>query len=178
MRKENIKQDIDNTFNEIIAIVSGIEYKEFNTIPFEGSWTAGQLIRHVIKSALGFIEIIDGPVVSTLREADEKVKIIKQDFLDFSNKTKSPDNVVPEIKAYNIKICLESLEYCKIKLKDVLDYYDFSKICVSLELSVYGTLTRMEAVYFVIYHTQRHIHQLKNIIRLISFRSKEYRITG
>jgi hypothetical protein len=178
MRREDIKKDIDNTFNEIIAIISGIDYKGFNTIPFEGSWTAGQLTRHVIKSASGFLDIINGPVVNSTRDEDEMIKIIKQDFLDFSYKTKSPDFVVPEIKNYSIKPCLESLEYCKTKLMDALTYLDLSRICISMEIPVYGKLTRLEAIYFVIYHTQRHIHQLKNIIRIISNSRIKYRITG
>ena len=36
-----------------------------------------------------------------------------------------------------------------------------------LDLPPIGEITKLEVLYFVLYHTQRHIHQLKNVIRHI-----------
>jgi hypothetical protein len=40
---------------------------------------------------------------------------------------------------------------------------DLTPTVLAFELPVIGSLTRLEAIRFVTYHTQRHNHQLKNI---------------
>jgi hypothetical protein len=76
---------------------------------------------------------------------------------------KSPDFVVPPDTSYNKEELLHSLEDIKAKIKQAIETLDLTKTCLAFELPVYGFLTRLEAVYFILYHTQRHIHQLKNI---------------
>ena len=39
-------------------------------------------------------------------------------------------------------------------------------------LPVFGEITKLELLHFVLYHTQRHIHQLKKILAAISNLSK------
>jgi hypothetical protein len=60
---------------------------------------------------------------------------------------------------------MNSLEEIKATIDHAIQTLELSRTCLAFEIPVYGFLTRTEAIYFVIYHTQRHIQQLKNISR-------------
>ncbi|MGQ7855318.1 DinB family protein [Pedobacter sp. WC2501] len=134
-----------------------------NKVPFEGSWTAGQLAEHLVLSNSGFLQVINGPVRETDKPADFMVAQIKKDFLNFDVKYDSPKEISPENRAYNPSELLENLGQVRMGISAAAGNLDLTKTCSAYELPGYGFLTRLEAVYFVIYHTQRHIHQLKNI---------------
>ena len=57
----------------------------------------------------------------------------------------------------------------KIKgLIDAATTLDLSVICTDFELPQMGHLTRAEWLYFVSYHTRRHLHQLQKIEAALS----------
>ena len=163
--KTEIQTKLDNTLTELIQLFSSIEQEQVNIIPFEGSWTAAQLAQHTIMSNSGFAEMINGPVKETQRKPDELVEKIKSDFLDFTIKMKSPDFVKPPMAYYKKEDLLNSLKNIKENIHHAIETTDLTKTCVTFELPGLGFLTRLEAAHFVLYHTQRHIHQLKNIFR-------------
>ena len=163
MDKEQIISDINQTFNTILQLISGLDDEVINLIPFEKSWTAGQVAQHVIISGSGFAEILYGAVEKNNREYDAIKPAIKGDFLNFDIKMTSPDFIVPPAISYNKEDLVSNLTHIKTALTNAVNSLDLTMTCLSFEIG-YGYFTRYEAIYFVIYHTQRHIHQLKNII--------------
>ncbi|MEW6195555.1 MAG: DinB family protein [Bacteroidota bacterium] len=157
---------IEKTFNELIQLTSDLSEEEINTIPFEGSWTAGQLAKHLIISGSGFVELLNGPIKDTERKPDEMVENFRAILLDFSTKMIAQDLMTPEKKNYKKDYLLITLENIKEGMKQVIVKYDLTKT-LAVELPMLGALTRLESVYFVVFHTQRHIHQLKNISQVL-----------
>ena len=166
-QKKQISAAINTTINDLMQLLSSFNDEQINVVPFTGSWTAGQLSKHVLMSNLGFIEIMNGPYKETQRQPDEMVQKIKTDFLDFSTKGQSADNLKPPLIDYNKNELLISFETLKEKMNQVIEISDLTKTCTAFELPVYGFLTRWEALHFILYHTQRHIHQLKNIFKKV-----------
>jgi len=111
----------------------------------------------------GFADLLNGPVKDTERAPDAAVDEIKSIFLNFGIKLTSPDFILPEKKNYDKDGLLAALSGIKADIITSAATLDLSKTCLSFELPVLGYVTRLEAVSFVIYHTRRHIHQLKNI---------------
>ena len=167
IKKEEISAEINKTITDLLQLLTLFGEKQINVIPFEGSWTAGQLAKHVLMSNLGFIEIINGTFKETQRQPDEMVQKIKTDFLDFSTKGQSADNLKPALIDYSKNELLISFETLKEKINHVIETSDLTKTCTAFELPIYGFLTGWEALHFILYHTQRHIHQLKNILKKI-----------
>lgn len=163
MSKKEILTEIGNTITAFQQLISSFNEEQINKVPFEGSWTAGQVAQHIIMANGGFAEVLNGPVKDTEREADKMVEEIKQQFLDFTTKFKSPDFILPLNKEYHKARLLNALEEIKLNVSKAIDELDLSKTCLAFELPVYGHLTRLEAVYFLIFHTQRHAHQLRGI---------------
>ncbi len=166
-RKE-VLPEFDTVLGELLQTLSSITQQQLNTVPFQGSWTAGQLAEHLILSNSGFAQIINGPVKETERAPDEKVKTIKANFLDFTAKAESPDFVKPKNIGHKKEELLHSLQDIKATIKEAIQTLDLSKTCLAFEIPVYGFLTRLEAMHFVIYHTQRHLQQLKNIVKVLN----------
>jgi hypothetical protein len=160
---EKVIREADETLSALENVFSRFDAPQINEVPFEGSWTAGQLAEHMVLSNSGFLQVINGQVAETDKPADLMVGEIKKDFLNFNVKYDSPKVIYPEDKVYDQSAQLELLKQIRKGISDAATGLDLTKTCTSYELPGYGFLTRLEAIYFVIYHTQRHVHQLKNI---------------
>ena len=166
--KTEMQTEINGTLTELLQLLSTFDQEQINVIPFEGSWTAGQLAKHLIMSGSGLVELMNGAVRETEREPDEHIQTIKTVFLDFSTKLESPDFVKPPmVYNYNKVDWLSSLKDIKAGINQAIETLDLTKTCVAFEIPVLGFLTRLEAIHFVLYHTQRHIQQLKKIFRTL-----------
>ena len=161
--EQQLQKEVSNALADLVQIFSSIDEKEINIVPFEGSWTAGQLAQHIIMSNSGFDELMNGPVKDTERKSDEFIEGIRTAFLDFSHKMQSPDFVLPPKIDYKKHELLQSLNNIRDRLDRTLEGLDLTKTCTGFKIPVLGYLTRLEAAHFVLYHTKRHTHQLKNI---------------
>lgn len=170
--KSEIQREINKTLAAFSQLFSLFDQDRVNIIPFEGSWTAGQLIQHLIMSNSGFVKLINGEVKETNRKPDEYVEKIKTAFLDFTTKMQSPDFIRPPMMNYNKVELMQSLQSLSEEMNQSIEKLDLTKTCISFELPVFGHLTRWEAIHFVLYHTQRHIHQLKKIFQIVVERNK------
>ncbi|RYY37065.1 MAG: DinB family protein [Sphingobacteriaceae bacterium] len=162
-KKTKLVNELQDTLQTYIDILTSFTRDEFNTIPYEGSWTPGQCAQHVYMSASGFNDVINGPVKDTLRQPDAGVEDIKTQFLNFDIKMDSPDFVRPEIKDYDRQTLLNQLKVVKQNLVESIKTLNLSQTCISFKVPGSDWFTRFEAASFVLYHTQRHVHQLKKM---------------
>ena len=166
---ENIFEETDEVLSKVIEVVSSFTEDEINRKPFEGSWTPGEVTQHVIITLGGYIEQLDGPVMYTNRPFDERVPMLKEIFLNFEVKYQSPVSALPEAKNYNKEELVHNLEKLKYHLKNYDQTANMMLTCVAFEFpGGIGHLTRTENLHFLLYHTQRHLHQLTNIYKTIN----------
>ncbi|AOM77508.1 DinB family protein [Pedobacter steynii] len=165
MEKKAMLKEMEETMTGWTEVLSSFNQEQLNMVPFEGSWTAGQIAKHLIMANFGFLEVLNGTEGETDRPADQKVARIKSDFLDFTTKMQSPDFILPKAIDYDKGILVSNIEELRGKLTEVILSSDLTKTCLAFEMPVYGYFTRWEAIYFVIYHSQRHLNQLKNIAK-------------
>jgi hypothetical protein len=161
MRSKEILKDLDDTSSELLQIIQSFDQEQFNTIPFEGSWTAGQTAEHLLKSNIS--KLLHGNMEETERQPDEKIQKIKDIFLNFDIKMTAPGFNTPSIENQDKGKILASLTDAYKEAEEAAAALDLSETCLDFELPRLGRLTRLEWIYFMIFHTQRHIHQLKNI---------------
>lgn len=162
---EELYQAFERASGELIRSLDSLDEAQINQVPFEGSWTAGQLGHHLLMS-YGAVDILNGRTSSTDRPVDEKIVPIEKAFQDRDNKMEAPERVRPTDGWIEKERLLGGL---KKKTGQVLDYLkedeqDLTRTCLDLELPGVGTLTREEWIRFMTVHTQRHVHQLKDII--------------
>lgn len=158
---ETLIAELEATKNELAAVVSSVKDDNTDTIPFEGSWTPGQVLEHIDKSVSP--GILNGNVKQAERAADEKVPMIRTVFLDFTKKFEAPGFIVPVETSHDKQALLSKLQHKFDKLIAAAGTMDLAEECLDFEVPGFGPFTRMEWIAFYMIHTQRHIQQLKNI---------------
>jgi hypothetical protein len=160
MQKE-LLTEIDHTTTDLLETIASFKETQIDTVPFEGSWTAGQIAEHLSKAVSA--DVLYGNVTPTHRSPDEKSPAIRDMFLNFDIKMTAPDFVQPSAHVHNKKDILQHAAQTWANIREAVRQLDLSATCITFELPGFGLLTRLEWVRFMLYHTQRHIHQLKNI---------------
>jgi uncharacterized damage-inducible protein DinB len=159
----------DTAVSEFVETLSQFSQEQINKVPFEGSWTAGQVAQHILKAIHGMPFLLTkGPVTKAERDYDEKTEQLDKLFLNFDIKMKSPDFIKPEETTYDKNELVHSLSETKIKTIEAAKDKDLSLLCLAFEMPGSGHLTLYELLAFAQVHTIRHNHQLKNIYQEVS----------
>lgn len=153
---------IDEGATELMNLLLPLSENQINRIPFKDSWTAAQLARHVTKSNKGMTQALEMHGKPAERDPMQRVKELKDTFLNFDLKLKSPDFIVPEEGVYKKDAVLAGLKNSNDQLKENAIKANPGEM-INLP-AAFGEITKLELFHFVLYHTQRHIHQLKNIL--------------
>ena len=161
--KEKILTYLRSTTKELVESLSSFSDQQINISPEEGSWTAGQVAEHVLKSETGLSTLLDGKTGPSERKPDEKNDLIESIFLDFSTKMKSPDFIIPSDGPHDKASLLQSISSSRHQLIELVNDLDLSATCYDFSLPGMGEFTRLEWLCFIICHSTRHIRQLNNI---------------
>jgi hypothetical protein len=162
-----LSSDFTTATAELLTTIASFREEDINAIAFEGSWTAGQVGEHVYKSISGISHSLQGAVKKTERDPGEKIKAIENIFMDFSTKLKSPDFIKPSELPHDKTLLLRCLTLITSEVNHQITSQDMSVTCLQPILPGFGDLTRLELSYFIVFHTQRHIHQLKEIKKVL-----------
>ena len=151
---------IGSAVSELTDLMSSVENDKINIIPYEGSWTAPQLLRHVTKSISGMAKAMHMDAKPTNRNPGERIEELKTVFLDFSKKMNSPEFIVPEEKIYDKQTSIDDLNKSFNQFAENTNYASLNELVEGLPL---GPITKLELIHFTLFHTQRHLHQMKRI---------------
>ena len=162
MNKE-IVAIFEQTTEKLLKQLLPLSNEQLNLVPFENSWTPAQVTDHILKAESNFPQLLDGSTKETGRSIDEKKESIRNLFLDFTTKMKSPDFILPSTEPFDKEMLLKNVKQISATITAALQSHDLSRICLDREIPVFGSLTGMEWAWFIIYHTERHIHQLENM---------------
>jgi len=92
------------------------------------------------------------------------VQKLKEIFLNFDSKLQSPKFILPTQERYSRKQLITELRDSVEQIKELSARIDVAEM---IDHRVFGGITKFEILHFVVYHTQRHIHQLKNIFKSV-----------
>jgi hypothetical protein len=165
--EDNFYMEFDEAMSELVKTISSFSPEQFNTIPFEGSWTAGQVAEHLLKSNAGIQIVLHGNTKSTERNSVEKVKTIKAMFLDFSIKMKSPPSIIPSEEPKDRERVLNKFKTFEEDIKQVMNTADLSRTFTDYPFPQLGEFTGFEWICFAVCHAKRHTWQMKNILKAL-----------
>ena len=161
--KQELAAQAKQTGSGILSFLNSFPEEQFNTQPPYGGWTAGQVAEHLLLSA-GVVEVITGRTAHTTgRQPDAHCAMIAGIFLDFNTKLQSPDMIIPSSGYHDKQEHLDKLKIAWDKIGEGIHLLDLSLTCLDFEFPTVGPLTRLEWIWFYVWHTQRHLHQLKHI---------------
>lgn len=160
-----LSHDLLHVYDEYISIFQKFTDDQVNEVPFEGSWTPGQVAEHIIKSTK---RIPDRHTAPPERPIDAKVAAIEAVFLDFTKKRQAPDYVDPGGGPFEKDTIIQQFRELKERHESVLATADLTQLCLNFELPVIGTMTRYEWYRFFVIHGERHLYQLRNIFKVLN----------
>ena len=165
--KEELKKEIESSTNDLVDLISSFSAEEINKVPFEGSWTPGQVADHILKSQKGILQMTKGNVEETDRDPAEKIEGLRRTFLDFTIKMNAPDFILPSKEPLDQQKLLERARKNGKEVSDAVDSMNLNVLCMDFTFPNSGPMTRLEWLYFIVFHTRRHNHQLKNMTEKI-----------
>jgi len=161
---QELIQEIDSTISQFLDMISMLDNNKINEVPFEDSWTAAQLFNHILKSTSGIVQAMKMDGKSVERNSEEKVAELKNIFLDFSSKFQSPKEIVPDNGPFEREKIIDDLTIC---FKDLKFYSSNTNLNEGIDGGPLGSITKYELLHFVLYHSQRHLRQMKRIYEAV-----------
>ncbi len=79
MKAVQLSEEISTVFDDVIHTIGEVPEEIFNKVPFEDSWTIGQVSEHIVICSRG---IPDSHVKEAGRAYDENEETLKSIFLD------------------------------------------------------------------------------------------------
>jgi DinB superfamily len=156
---KSVLDQIDEEVAVLIEEMSLIDEHKINDIPYQDGWTAGQLFDHITKSTITINQNINQDGTPAKRDPGARIEELKNTFLDFSTQLKSPAFILPEQKQYDKLDAIKNLGSSFQELKVSASNHDLAVVVKS----ILGELTKWELLHFVLFHTQRHLQQMKKI---------------
>jgi hypothetical protein len=149
--------------DELLSLLEPLDEERMNRVPFPGSWTAGQLGEHLLKSyrAVDWTQVQAAPVH---RPSDEKSPRIDAVFLDFTTKYQPPEFIVPSPGRISGSDLVESLRKAADGIAAFVRGNDLSFTCPEFSVIGFGDLTAQEWIHFLAAHSKRHVRQLRGIL--------------
>ncbi len=161
--KTEISDLIQTTSSKLLSLVNSFDEQQSKAIPFEGSWTPAQVADHLIRSCNLILSALHGNAEKTGRNPESNRDQIKNIFLDFNLKFQSPEMIRPSDTPAEKAFLVGELTVALDKVREASETMDLSVTSLDVELPGLGKLTKIDWLYFFVFHTQRHIHQLETI---------------
>ncbi|CAG5069340.1 hypothetical protein DYBT9623_02076 [Dyadobacter sp. CECT 9623] len=168
MNNQQLAAELEKATADYLSVLASFAPDQVNDIPFTGSWTAGQVTEHLLKSETGLPDVLMGKTAPTSRSPQQMVPVIEDIFLDFSTKLQAPEFNIPSNGPHDPEEITRDFETERAAIKAIAISEDLSVTCMEFPFPEVGELTRYEWIYFVICHSKRHAHQLRNILEKVT----------
>src|SRR5436190_16457303 len=155
---------------QVVGLARLLDEEKWNTVPYRGSWTPAQLVRHLLKSISGVGPLIEKPAKAAERDPRERILSLKQNFLDITKTMHSPEFIIPEKMHYNKESLITEFEAALTPLTKMKDV-NLNELITGLPL---GPITKLELVHFIFYHMQRHLIQMKRIVEGLKQKERQH----
>lgn len=161
--KKELVAELEETTIELLAALSLFTQDEFDKIPFEGSWSAGQVAEHLFKSESNIPKVLNGNSKNTERNPKEHVAMIRKVFLDYTTKLQSPEFLLPSSEPKNKEVFIQGFEQTRKQLRNLTETKNLDQTFTDFSFPTVGELTGWEWICFAVCHSKRHIRQMKII---------------
>lgn len=156
-------ENLRHTFSELDKAIQRFDESTFNQKPEGSNWSPAMVAQHLVLAGTDIDKVLLGNTKPTEGEADRKVAQLKGIFLDFGSKFTSPPFIEPVNKNYQLDEQRGKLNSIRKSIINIIPDLDLTLTCTDFEFPGLGYLTRLELISFVMFHTQRHTHQLNNM---------------
>ena len=161
---EELIKEIEDVNEHLSDQLSQFSEEELNRVTKEGSWTAGQVTEHILKSNGGILDkLLNGDVAPANRAFDEHADLIVKIFRS-TDKMKTAAVLEPGPPLHEIDTLLTTLRQQKEQQLATINQKDLKDLSIELKFPpVPDGLSRYEWLILMLEHTERHAKQIESI---------------
>jgi hypothetical protein len=165
---DQIIADLNENTDILLEELAGFNHENFKQRPSPNEWSASEVTEHLLLIERNVKKALLGKANVTERAYDGKLTVLKPALAATGNKIQAPEMVVPQSGTLNRQEMEKELRVLREEEAALIATLDMSETCLEFKHPMMGTMTRYEWVYFSIYHTERHLHQLRRIAAVIN----------
>jgi hypothetical protein len=160
----SIQADLQAVTERLLQLLQQCASNDFAKKPNTQGWSFAEVAEHllIINKNLAYVLKADGAAPD--RAPDKKLPVIKEALSDRSTKLVAPENVRPTGTVHNQQELISGLQHYTQVLKQVITEKELNELCTQYPHPRLGRLTRLEWIYFIIYHMERHCLQLEEMV--------------
>ncbi len=166
MDKNKVLADHHTSTQNLLDQLSHFTIETFNQKPPDNGWSAAQISEHLLLLDMIANKVVAAGTIPTNRPPDEKIKYIKAAMEDQTKRTAS-ERVQPTTEPKDPQAMSSHFQQQRASLEENIRTTDITDACISFKHPAFGTLTKLEWIYFTIYHTQRHLKQMQRLEEII-----------
>lgn len=156
-------RDSENNIQFLKSTLDGVDNHLYTVAPAEGKWSIQLILDHLAITEAVIVNLSKGPSTETDREPTANVLKVKTAFNDHQKVYPNPKPVSPTGQSKSATEFLTAIEETRHRLLQDIKEHGAYQILDLFAHPLTGKMTRLEWLYFNIYHTERHIHQIKMI---------------
>mgnify|MGYP001425631465 CR=1 FL=1 len=155
--KNYLKESYNQLSEDFQKTLESLKDYEINQTPSNSGWTVAQVVSHITKANDSRFLIAKGR--SCDRSPVERIPELENIFMNFELKMESPEFILPDQKVFSKEACILNVKKCFLSLIDRLEDCNTEEIIKT----PFGDLTKWEMANFLIFHSKRHLFQLRNL---------------
>jgi 4-diphosphocytidyl-2C-methyl-D-erythritol kinase len=153
--------NIELVSDTLVQLLQLVDERHFNQKPGPDKWSIGQVADHIRLSNNSVAKALALKGKAVDRNPGERIGELKSVFLDFQTKYQSPDFIVPTKDIYDPELLLKVLQESIQGIRERMYEDDLDEL---IHHPAFSDISKFEILHFVLYHTQRHLRQIKEII--------------
>jgi hypothetical protein len=165
---EQARMDLSIASGSLLGHIDGFAESLFYQRPANGGWSAAEIVEHLVILEQMITDIVYGPALPAGRVADEKIAEIQKVFGDRQRKLHAPPPIAPLGTPIAKRELSEKLRESRSLLFEATELTNLNELSTGYEHAFFGKLTRLEWIYFTIFHGDRHLHQLLQLEQQLS----------
>lgn len=163
--KAELVQALEISTQSFLDLIATVPEEKFHWSPGPGAWSVAQVIEHVLITESGVNHVLLAPPQKKEdRDPGEKVAYIQQVFFDFEQRYQAGGPILPRGKRVEREELVSKFKAIREKLTRIIADQNLAITCGSFVHRIFGSLTRLEWVYFNLAHSRRHEEQIKKIL--------------
>lgn len=151
---------MEQTASGLIETLQHVSDSHFNRKPSAKKWSIAQVADHIYLSNQSISKALALHGMEVDRDPAERIEELKDVFLDFTKTYESPSFIVPKKEAYNRQELMNDLLR---SLQQIHRLMYNTELNVLINHPAFGDISKLEILHFVLFHTQRHLRQIKII---------------
>lgn len=156
----DVEKDFQENTKSIIDFVKNLDAQKLTKKPSAKEWSVMECVEHLIVIEKLAKKVLDLESSEPRRPYFSKIEMMKNGLLNFNEKYETTEIFFPTGLYSDTNKALEDFENQR---KEISKKGDIKLLYIGIEHPFFGKLTKLEWVYFCIFHAQRHFEQMKRV---------------